>query len=249
MRRNLLLMLVVSLAVTSCVIKYHKQEGEVRRQVQVAPFERISVSGSLSVYYKQADSVSVSIEGTADRVMKIEAIVSDNVLHLTPKGSNFSLLNININDDVRVYVTSPDLIGVELQGSGAFECGDPLDTDVLHLALCGSGDISFASVLCDRIEAEVMGSGNMKLGHVKSIEASLGVVGSGNLDVSLEHTEKTDIALTGSGDISVDFAGCGLAKCHLLGSGDIELSGSVRQLSKEKSGSGDIETDCLNVGG
>lgn len=236
-------MMAVLMCLTSCVVRYSKTESNVKKTVNTDSFERIEVQGSRSVYYEQGDSVSVRLEGPEEELQLIEVGVVGNVLKVRAKDGGFNLRRFGNkgSNEVRVYVTSPDLIGVEVMGSGRFDCSSPLDTDVLDLALRGSGDIRFASIICDRIHAEVAGSGDIKLGEVQTQQASLGLVGSGDLDARLRQVPKTDISLTGSGDVEVVFIDCGSANCQLAGSGDIELSGTLKELTKTQSGSGSIK--------
>ena len=53
---------------------------------------------------------------------------------------------------MEVYVTSPDLIGVTLKGSGEFISSEKVDSDNLEITLAGSGDILFTEIICDKIK-------------------------------------------------------------------------------------------------
>lgn len=248
MKKIFPMMIAGMMALTSCVVTTTKEEGQAKRQVDVPVFEKIEIIGSPTVSYAQGDSVSVYVEGALEDVTRLEAKVHGNVLHVSLKDEGLlkNMLHGSVGK-LTVHVTSPDLIGVTLTGSGDFISRQPLDTDNMDIVLRGSGEIKFASIICDRIKAELEGSGDIDLNGVQTQDAHLSVLGSGDMDVRLQRVPKATISLVGSGDIDVGFDECGTANCQLTGSGDIELKGSLRQLNKNKSGSGDIETKHLTV--
>ena len=146
-----------------------------------------------------------------------------------------------------VYVTSPDLIGVELLGSGDFECRSHLDTDNLDVMLKGSGDIVFSDIICDRIKTSVIGSGDLTIEKAVAQTADVELIGSGDVKIKQQKVKQTKVELKGSGDIKMNLTNCGTIDCRLLGSGDITLQGDVMKLNSYTRGSGDIDTQGLKI--
>lgn len=213
-------------------------------------FEAVEVMGSPTVFYQQADSFSVKVKGPKELVDRIITDVSSGTLSIRNRGK-MGVINVNWGDDgqLAVYVTSPDLVSVRLSGSGDFISKHPIDTDVMDISLKGSGDIDMAELLCDRCNLEVVGSGDASIRHLDTRETGIALTGSGDVKISQVNAVSTRISLRGSGDIDVDFGrGCGAVDAELKGSGDISLSGTVRSFTKQKHGSGDIDTDELKVG-
>jgi hypothetical protein len=160
------------------------------------------------------------------------------------------LVNISFDEDdgLTVYVTSPDLTSIRLNGSGDFEAKDQIDTDRMDVILRGSGDIDMKSIICDHCDVELIGSGDISLSHLDALEASVTLVGSGDISLGLHRARKTQLSLKGSGDINADFReDCEAVECELRGSGDISLKGTVRKFNQHKSGSGDIDFERLAV--
>jgi hypothetical protein len=212
-------------------------------------FEEIEISGSPRVCYTQADSFSVRVKGTKTGIENILTDVDGKTLTIRNRGK-ISLVNISFSDDdaLTVYVTSPDLTAIRLNGSGDFESDSRIDTDRLDIVLRGSGDIDVKDVICDRCEVELIGSGDINVTNMEAIETSASLVGSGDLNLGLMRVKDTWLSLKGSGDIEADFReDCGRLECELRGSGDITVKGSVRQFDSHKNGSGDIHIDRLNV--
>ena len=212
-------------------------------------FEKIEINGSPRVCFTQADSFSVCVKGTPDAVDNILTDVQGNTLTIRNRGK-INLVNISLsdNDGLTVYVTSPDLTGVLLNGSGDFEAKGRVDTDQMGITLRGSGDIDMKDILCDRCEVELIGSGDIALDRLEALDVSAVLVGSGDMNLGLQRVKDTKLSLKGSGDIQARFKeGCGAVDCELRGSGDISLEGTVQKFNHHKSGSGDIDYYHLTV--
>ena len=228
MKKIVFVLMGVALLV-SC--KYHVNKtfsSSAQEKRALTGFERIEMKGSMDVKYIQADSFSVKVSAPNDVIDKVETIVENNTLKVSMKHSGRIINFGSDSDDVTVYVTSPDFLGVSLMGSGDFLCAQPLDTDTLTIDLKGSGDIYFKDIICDHVSASVVGSGDVKVERVRTQQARLDVVGSG--------------------DIEMDFDRSGFVDAQVKGSGDIELKGTVKVLSQNVRGSGDIDTEELTIG-
>lgn len=207
---------------------WHKTEAHGEETRSITGFERIFLQGSLDVKYMQGDSFSVKVDAPMEVIKDVVTRVDGNVLTIKMKGEgHFLNFGVSDSDDVTVYVTSPDFLGVTLQGSGDFECQGLLDTDNLDIELQGSGDIEFDNIICDKVDVSVLGSGDVKLKNVKTLQSVNEVVGSG--------------------DIKIHYDNSGNVESTIVGSGDITLSGQVKRSTYEIRGSGDMNTGNLLV--
>ena len=150
------LLVATSLMIVSCVSCVHrtrvfnkdsKQVSEVRN---LKGFEEIEINGSPTVYYSQADSFSVIVTGPSESVNAIMTEVVNGALTIKNRGK-VGIFNVVLDgdDNAIVYVTSPDLVNVRLNGSGDFVGKNQVDTDEIGITLRGSGDISFDNIICD----------------------------------------------------------------------------------------------------
>lgn len=232
MKKVLLAVLALGvLASCSCSglnVKYSHTDPQAEEQRSLTGFERIELLGSLDVKYQQADSFSVRVDAPVDVLKKVETRVEGNKLIVNMKGEG-KIINFGISDseNVTVYVTSPDFLGITLRGSGDFECQQLLDTDHLDIVLNGSGDIKFDDIICDQVDVSLVGSGDVDLKNVKML--------------------RSYVNLVGSGDVKVNFDNSGMVEANLTGSGDISLSGTVRKYKSNVRGSGDMHTDGLRI--
>ncbi len=221
-----------------------------KKTASVAAFERIMLVGTPTIYYTQGDTTSVIVEAPRDLIQDVEVSVADSCLTVKIK-DNVKMVKHKLfaddDDEVKVYVTSPDLIEATLSGSGDFKSNGPVDTDNLKIELKGSGDMDFKYIICDNISITLVGSGDIELDHVKAQTAEMELVGSGDLKTKLEGVGRTDIVLKGSGDVKVENTQGGTVTSDLRGSGDITLKGDVRQLNHTLTGSGDYHLEQLRV--
>ncbi len=207
---------------------WHRSEAHGVQTRKVTGFERIVLQGSLDVKYRQTDSFMVKVEGPVEVIKDVETRVEGNVLKIRMKDEGkFLRFRLSDNDDVTVYVSSPDFLGVTLQGSGDFDCQGLLDTDNLDIEVQGSGDIEFDNIICDKVDVSVLGSGDVELKRVKAQQSKNEVVGSGEIKIHYDN----------SGDV----------QSTIIGSGDITLSGQVKRSSYDVRGSGDMKTRELTI--
>jgi len=247
------MMLGMVLGTTSCVYRWKtftsSDEKTVTDKRNLRGFEKIEISGSPTVYYSQADSFSVKVKGRESTVDKILTDLDGQTLVIRNVGK-VGILNFTMDDDseVAVYVTSPDLIGIRLNGSGDFISKGRIDTDNMKIVLRGSGDIDIEDMICDNCHVELVGSGDVEIKRLEAKDVASSLVGSGSIDLGMQNVLSTDLVLTGSGDINARFAkGCRTLNCELQGSGDINLSGQVERFKTQKRGSGDIDTEELTI--
>ena len=245
-------MMAMAVLVTSCVRCSEKMvfdKNTFTENRQLKGFEEIEINGSPTVYYTQDKSFSVMVKGPESRVKNILTEMNGKTLSIRNKGK-MGLFNIQLGDEgeIAVYVTSPDLTGIRLNGSGDFISEKRIDTDKIDIMLRGSGDIEVNDLICDRCDVELIGSGDIQLENVDTKEMAASLIGSGDITFEVNNATDTRLALKGSGDIDATFRdNCDAVECELRGSGDIELKGKVKSFSKEKSGSGDVSVGRLTV--
>lgn len=221
----------------------HKRVSQV---LNLGYFSRVESCTSYDVKFVQGKTPSVRVVGAKGLVERLSVQRSGETLVIKAKGGGFSF---SFDDDtpLTIYITSPDLTGVKLTGSGDFDVDGPLDTDVLDVALEGSGDIDFNSVVCDHAKIRMSGSGDIDIKDIKAQTVSCEVNGSGDVDLGLNRVGVSTLKVFGSGDIEAKMYDCGTSDCSVFGSGDITLKGTLRSLNQNVKGSGDINTGELSV--
>lgn len=201
---------------------------KVTKQLKSLPyFNKIVLDGALDVEFSQASRGGVAIKGRKSIVENVKVKVKNQTLYLSLDEKDW--FRVDHSEKADIYVSSPDLISVVMRGAGDFEAKNLLDTDTLNVELNGAGNIDFDRIVCD--------------------EAYLIVKGAGNLEVDKLTANRTKIAMLGVGNADVEFKNAGHVDCLLSGVGNIDLEGTVKSLSKNVRGTGNIDTTELMVRG
>lgn len=201
---------------------------KVTKQLKSLPyFNKIVLDGALDVEFSQASRGGVAVKGRKSIVENVKVKVKNQTLYLSLDDKDW--FRVDHSEKADIYVSSPDLISVVMRGAGDFEAKNLLDTDTLNVELNGAGNIDFDRIVCD--------------------EAYLVVKGAGNLEVDKLTANRTKIAMLGVGNADVEFKNAGHVDCLLSGVGNIDLEGTVKSLSKNVRGTGNIDTTELMVRG
>ena len=219
-------------------------EGNTVSQRRVPNFTRIESVGSIDIVYTQGNRPSVKVVGKAKEVDCVTTYVRGNILRVG-YNSGSRMFNFSSGDDVKVYVTSPDITQIRLQGSGDFKASKKIDSDNLTVEIVGSGDADMKYVICDNFTVNLRGSGDVEVDYLRCATSNIWLRGSGDIEIKQDRVKDTNIRLYGSGSIDVKAQRCGGINAYTYGSGDITLKGSARQLNKRVYGSGSINTSQL----
>lgn len=253
--KNFLLLISTLVITTACHLNIDTTIEDVKtaqRPIVTAPFEQICNTTPYKVLYEQGDSCGIWIDGEEKAVLSIEAKSDGKKLVITSKGSTNithglkELLAMAIDEDnydkiqTTIHITSPDLIGVEVKGSGEFTCNGIVDSDNLNISLEGSGDICFSDIICDNANVTCIGSGDVEINKLTSINTNVELKGSGDIEIFQTNVSKTHAKLLGSGDIDITGDRCGSIIAEVLGSGDIDINGAFESIDEQISGSGSI---------
>jgi hypothetical protein len=199
-------------------------------QRDVDAFHEIELDGSFDVYINIGQVTKVIVEAEENLIDYIETRVSNGRLEIDTRRNRC----IRNNEPMRIYVSTPSLDKIELNGSGKIECTG-LATDMLEIDLDGSGDI-FVDLDAEFIDADISGSGEIEFegfaeevdfrisgsGEINALdllvhEAFATISGSG--DMYLHVLELLDIKITGSGDVY--YNGNPIVNSTITGSGNV----------------------------
>lgn len=262
----LLLLLAVGGVCMACYSSKDLKAGGKRVTVtrDVGYFSKVDASSSVDIEFVQGKEQAMRIVGSKQCVDNIVVEKKGETLYVSHKSN--SVISF-FDDDVTLYIYSPDLTEVNLRGSCSFDVKGALDTDNLKVSVMGSGEADFDSIVCDAINfevrgsgdigakridtknavANVFGSGDLDFDFIKADNVQFAVSGSGDLDAMLSQVKTMQLNVVGSGDMDIKAQNCGVANCTAAGSGSITLSGTMRDVVKNVTGSGDIDTSNLRA--
>ena len=126
-------------------------------------FNSINVNVPCDVYFTQGNASKARIVGTQEAISKLEFVVDRNgQLSISSKKSCNNFFSDCNTENLKIYLTSIDLIALNLMGAGDFKTLTPIDTDNLSVAMSGAGDIDFEKpVICDNFSVVLRGAGDI----------------------------------------------------------------------------------------
>ena len=126
---------VAALLVSSCIWK-QKTKSRLRplpvanEEVGVKYFKSISAAGGVDIIYVQGTRNFIKFEGPESSLKHYGFDVEGEKLHIAPRDNVFK--TFMGAEDVKIIVSSTDLVEVNIAGSGEFLMETPLDTDNLQ---------------------------------------------------------------------------------------------------------------------
>lgn len=211
--------LLITLAMPSC----RKVSGTgpvVSETRNISGFSEIKSEFSGDVYITPGSAYHVRIEAQQNIIDVIETTLNDGILTLRVKHHTV----IKPDYRVKVYITSPDITGVRLTGSGNMVLQEPLSTNHLYVKLSGSGNIDISKLTASSLDANISGSGTINVFDGSVTNEYVDISGSGSVDCSNLRATFGDVDIAGSGDAKV-YVTSNL-KVRISGSGSVYYRGT-----------------------
>ena len=214
--------------------KAFAQEKETR---DVGSFSSISLSISGDLYLTQGNDTKVVIEAEQKILDIIQTeVVGDNLKIKFPRGR----WNIRSNKQIKIYVTTPNVEGLFLSGSGNIQAETQIKTEDLDFAISGSGNIAIDDLVASNLEGHISGSGDMDLSGSETVETmEISISGSGDLSAENLKVNSVEVRISGSGTCKV--YAVSEIEASISGSGSVYYKGTPR-INARASGSGKIRS-------
>ncbi len=230
--KSIFLAFVITVSLSSCSLFTSAVEGDsnVTKKVRnVGSFSGVELEGIGNIILTQG-SQSVEIETDSNLQDLIKTKIEDGNLVI------YQDENIEPSK-LEIYVSTPTISEIELNGSGSIICQSDLKGDELDIELDGSGDIRLAGVKYDELELELDGSGDVNIAGSLDY-AKIELDGSGDIYMSECEIDEAKVELDGSGNISLKVMET--IHAEINGSGDIKYTGNPSEVRAKSNGSGNI---------
>jgi hypothetical protein len=208
-------LLFAALGLTSCEDMWnHCVDGNGYRSNvtrTMGSFNEVIVNGEFEVQIDTGRASSVFIDGDENLLDLVVTHVSGNQLIIETEDHTC----LQPTHPIVVTVTTPDLSGIHLNGSGKVNC-DGLHTDELSLYLDGSGEMGLNGV-AGNAEYNILGSGHIQGGEMITDTCSCYISGSGRIDTRVNNL--LNVTITGSG--MVYYFGNPVVESYISGSGKV----------------------------
>lgn len=218
-----ILILSLLLISTACVdlnfFPCIKPSGEVVEEIRITDdFNAINVLLPANVYVTLDTYNSISIVSTENILEHISTSARGQTLYI----DNTQCMQTS-DDDIVVFITTPDINSVKLSGSGNIYLNSPFTGQDATLEISGSGNIYCSYMNYEHLTTSISGSGTANLiGDVKNHRVQIS--GSGKVNAFELFSEYAQIQISGSGQARVnvwDHLDAGIS-----GSGNIYYSGN-----------------------
>lgn len=181
---------------------------------QLNGFTRIIVEGSTDVYITGGTDFEVKVKAYENLLPRLKTRVENGALIIKYEDDVSTR-----NDNSEVYITMPDLTGVNTSGSGDIDVkGNFDDIHTFDASISGSSEINIENASVEKLILSISGSGDFK---------SFGL-----------HSEEADVSISGSGDVEITVNT--KLKAKIRGSGNIYYKGNPTAIDDDISGSGDL---------
>ena len=204
---------------------------------KVDAFNEISLRIGATVHLEQGTQKDIEIVAKPSTLEQIITEVKDGKLIIRFPNKNY-FWNTFQPGDITIYITTPEINGLGVSGSGDIIAEDEIKTKMIDLAVSGSGNIKLSELLAERVKSTISGSGNIILaGETAAQDLSVNISGSGNFKGLDYIADDVTIKIAGSGNVGIE------AKnnlyIRLAGSGNVTYKGNP-SIDQSLAGSGSV---------
>ncbi|WP_207531888.1 head GIN domain-containing protein [Desertivirga arenae] len=181
---------------SSCLKDRIEANGHIIEETRnLRDFNTINLSGSKHVYVEYGDEYKVELRGSSNLLSKYRTDVRGNSLNL-----GYETRSNIIDDDIRVYITTPEIEEVNLSGSGKFFISGYTEAERFRVRISGSGKVKVEDDFeVDKADVRISGSGEADLDQLEAHEADIDISGSG--ETWLEVSDFLRARISGSGKV------------------------------------------------
>ena len=195
---------------------------------EISAFNKIDASGAPTIIYIQSDTLSLTIEGNADDMSKIETKVSDNTLFIKSSGS--------FKSGYKVKISANTLNSLSLSGATNFKTNGILKTDSLVIESSGASNIN-ADLNTKSVKAIVSGASDVTLiGVNENLFADV----SGASSLKTYKLLSNNVEVTSSGASTAKVYASAKLRANATGASTVKFKGEPKEVSAEGSASSQI---------
>jgi hypothetical protein len=207
--------------------------GQTVEQVRTpGSFQKLRLDGAFDVTVQPGASSRLVIKADDNLLPLIQTELDGDTLVIKGrKGSSF-----RTRSPITVSIDFTQLVEIALQGSGNLKATG-LQGKRFELSLAGSGNAVLNQIDVGHFEASLAGSGNMTLAG-RADKTELSIAGSGDIRADQLISRRTEVSIAGSGNAQVHASE--RLDASVAGSGDVRYAGQPAQLDRSVLGSGTV---------
>ena len=171
---------------------------------KVDPFTEISLRIGAKVHLEQGAKTNLEIVAKPSTLDEIITEVKDGKLIIRFPNKDFFWKTFQPGD-ITINITTPEIKGLGISGSGDIIAEDQIKTKTLDMAVSGSGNIRLSDLSAERVKSAISGSGDIVLaGKIAARDLSVAISGSGNFKGLDYSADDVTIKIAGSGNVGIE---------------------------------------------
>jgi len=148
---------------------------------KVDSFNEISLRIGAKLHLEQGSKQDLEIVAKSSTLDEIITEVKNGTLIIRFPNKDFFWKTFQPGE-ITIYVTTPEINGLGISGSGDIIADDLIKTKILDLGISGSGNIKLAELNAERVKGTISGSGDIMLkGETKAQDLAISISGSGKM--------------------------------------------------------------------
>lgn len=208
-----LVLAVLAVFVSGCSEEGINGKGPVVEENRmVDDFSSLYLQIPAKLYVYNGTEQSVRIRTNQNLLSRIETTVVNGELRIETIPDVW-IRNVNV---LEVYITSDQVSGFTINGSGLIKIEDCLDVDNASFEVNGSGDI-YACGVTEILSVRINGSGKFSGFDLQSSVAEVQITGSGDIQTTV--SQALEATISGSGN--VEYKGSPQITTQITGSGNV----------------------------
>lgn len=245
----LLLSMVYACNITSNGSVVNGKMAYTSEELKPKAFNKIDIDVIADVYYTQNDSdkcevrfdySSIDDAKLVEQIKKVVKVVyRDNGVKIGLNGKLEGVSKMQNGHRLAIYITSPDIINVDMEGVGSFY-SESINSDAIKFNNEGVGSIKVKNLLANNCEINNEGVGTVEVEEAKGDTLDIDNEGVGSVKIKKYQGDKVYIDNEGVGKVDIR-VNCNYVKAVSEGVGDVLLSGVARQLDEQRDGVGSIK--------
>jgi hypothetical protein len=206
---------------------------------KVDDFTEISLRVGAKLFLEQGNKYNLEIVAKSSTLDELITEVKDGKLIIRFPNKNFFWSDFRPGD-ITIYVTTPEINGLGVSGSGDIIAEDDIRTKAIEMAVSGSGNIKLADLSAERVKTIISGSGDIVVaGKNAAQDLSVNISGSGNFKGMNYSADDVSVKIAGSGNVEIE-ANKNLY-VRLAGSGNVTYKGNP-MIDQSIAGSGKVRS-------
>jgi hypothetical protein len=205
---------------------------------KVDSFTEISLRIGAKVHLEQGAKQNLEIVAKASTLEQIITEVKDGKLIIRFPNKDYFWKTFQPGEII-IYITTPEISGLGVSGSGDIIAENTIKTRVLDLGVSGSGNIRLSDLAAQQVKGTISGSGDIVLAGKNAAEdLSIAISGSGSLKALEYLADNVSVKVAGSGDVSIEAVKT--LYVRIAGSGNVMYKGNP-QIDQSIAGSGKVK--------